>query len=169
MPPGVSCPPKGSVGKTPGMVTAAGTIPLAGGGTYDVRANCAKPIYMLGVTETCGICMQQLGQWTKPGNFLDQLVADGADVVLISTENPSGTNGSPQTAEALRARFKLGTRFILAYEPNGSSGPTMSNAFITKRTGYGGARIALILKPGNIVGAVGQVDDTTEIRDALGL
>jgi hypothetical protein len=169
LPPGVSCPPKGNPGKVAGAVVISGTLPLASGGTYDVRANCGKPIYMLGVTETCGICMQQLGQWTRAGQFLDQLKAEGVDVVLISTDNPSGQPGSVQTAEALRRRFNLGTRFILGYEPAGSSGPNFGNAFITKRTGYGGARIALIVKPGNIIGAVGQVDDEQEIRDALGL
>lgn len=169
LPPGVTCPPKGPTGKTPGAVVQAGTLPLAGGGTYDVRQNCAKPIYMLGVTETCGICMQLLGQWTRPGQFLDQLKAEGVDVVLVSTDNPQGMPGSPQTAEALRRRFNLGNRFILGYEPAGSNGPNVGSAFITKRTNYAGARIALIIKPGNIIGATGQVDDEDEIRDALGL
>jgi hypothetical protein len=169
LPPGVTCPPTGATGKVAGKIALAGTLPLAAGGTYDIRANCAKPIYMLGVTETCGICMQQLGQWTRAGQFLDQLKAEGVEVILISTDNPSGLPGSPQTAEALRRRFNLGTRFILGYEPAGANGPNFGNAFITKRTGYGGARIALIMKPGNVIGAVGQVDDEQEIKDALGL
>jgi hypothetical protein len=53
----------GTVGQGIGLVTAAGAVPLAEGGTYDVRRSCGKPIYMLGVTETCGICMQKLGRY----------------------------------------------------------------------------------------------------------
>jgi hypothetical protein len=166
VPPGVTCPPTGAVGKTAGRIAQAGTIPLAKGGTYDIRANCAKPIYILGVTETCGICMQELGQWSRPGAFLDQLKADGADVVLISTDDPQGANGSAQTAMALSRRFSFNDRYTLAFEPLGRNS---FNGFIGSRTGMAGARIALILKPGNVIGAVGQVDSTAQIRAALGL
>ncbi|MBX3186334.1 MAG: hypothetical protein KF819_04930 [Labilithrix sp.] len=172
VPPGVSCPPTGTVGTTIGKIAKSGTLPLAKGGTYDLRANCAKPIYMLGVTETCGICMQKLGVWTKPGNVLDQLKADGADVVLVSTDNPQGAPGSAGTAEGLRRRFALGDRFILAYEPAGSAAggsPNHWNGFIPQRTSSSGARIALIMKPGNVIGETGQIDEPAEIRAALGL
>jgi len=172
VPSGVKCPPTGATGSTVGAIIKPGALPLAKGGTYDVRASCAKPIYLLGVTETCGICMQKLGTWTKPGNLFDQLKAEGADVVLVSTDNAQGSPGSPATAEALKKRFALGDRFVVGYEPAGSgvgSPSTHFNGFIPTRAGVSGARIAIILKPGNVIGAVGQVDDPAEIRAALGL
>jgi hypothetical protein len=172
VPAGVTCPPTKPTGTKVGNVVKVGSLPLAKGGSYDLRANCAKPIYILGVTETCGICMQKLGVWAKANNFLDQLKADGVDVVLVSTDNSSGTPGSVSTANALKNRFGLGDRFFLGYEPAGSaigSPDTHSDGFIPLHTQMSGARIALIIKPGNIIGAVGQVDDTLDIRDALGL
>jgi hypothetical protein len=169
VPAGVTCPPTGPVGTTAGKIAKAGSVQLANGGSYDLRANCAKPIYLLGVTETCGICMQKLGQWSRPGNVLDQLKSDGVDVVLVSTDNSQGAPGSVSTAEALRNRFGFGTRFFIGYEPMGSSGQASFNGFIPTRTNHSGARIALILKPGNVIGAVGQVDDVSAIRAALGL
>jgi len=172
VPPGVTCPPTGATGQTVGKIAKAGSIPLADGGSYDLRTACAKPVYILGVTETCGICMQELGQWTRPGNVLDQLKAEGADVVLVSTDNAQGVSGSKTTAEALRKRFALGTRFILGYEPAGSAvgqGQASFSGFIPQRTNMSGARIALILRPGNVIGATGQVDAVADIRAGLGL
>ncbi len=166
VPDGVTCPATASVGAAVGKVVQPGSFPLAQGGEYTIEDNCAKPVYILSVTETCGICMTHLGQWTKTGGFFDQLKADGVDVILVSTENPQGAVGSVATAEALRKRFNLGDRYVLGYEPLGRDSFT---SFIATRTRYAGARIALIVKPGNIIGAVGQVDDETEIRTALGL
>jgi hypothetical protein len=135
---------------------------------YDVRKNCGKPVYVLGVTESCGICMQKLGVWSQPGNVLDQLKAGGADVVLISaigTEMGKFVNGSNATAEGLRTRFALGNRFFLGYDTQGSN----FTSFIGQRTNIGGARIAIAMKPGNVIGAVGQIDDPAAIKAGLGI
>ncbi len=166
VPAGVTCPATGSIGPAVGKVVKPGSFSLAQGGEYTIENNCAKPVYILSVTETCGICMTHLGQWTKAGGFFDQLKAAGVDVILVSSENPQGANGSVETAEAVRKRFNLGDRFILGYEPLGRDSFT---SFIATRTRYAGARIALIVKPGNIIGAIGQVDEESEIRKALGL
>lgn len=166
VPEGVACPPTAAVGAFVGKVVQPGSIPLAQGGAYAIESNCAKPVYILGVTETCSICVAHLAQWTKPGAFLDRLRADGVDVVLVSTDGPSGDSGSAATAEALRKRFDLRDRFILGYEPRGRDS---FEGFVALRTRFSGARIALIIKPGNIIGAVGQVDEESTIRVALGL
>jgi hypothetical protein len=131
-----------------------------------LRANCSKPVYLLGVTENCSICMAALGKWTRPSGLLDQLKAAGADVVLVSTCDANGVSSTPATAEALRKRFALGSRFILAYEPLGRD--NFKN-FIGIRTNMAGARIALLLQAGNVTAALGQVDDEATIRKALGL
>jgi hypothetical protein len=166
VPAGVTCPATEAIGQTAGKAVAAGSFPLAQGGEYAIEKSCAKPIYILGVTETCGICLAHLNKWTQEDGFLDRLKADGVEVILISTDNQDGENGSVATAEALRKRFNLGNRFILGYEPLGRSS---FKGFVATRTRYSGARIALIVKPGNIIGAVGQVDDEATIRAALGL
>jgi hypothetical protein len=161
--PGVMC---GTVvGEGVGNLVKAGAVPLADGGSYEIRDHCDRPIYMLGVTETCGICVQKLGQWSTPGGFFDELKAAGADVVLLSTDNPQGAPGSAATAEALRKRFNLGTRFYLGYETRGPQ----PGGFISTRIRRSGLREALILKSGNIMGAGGQVDDPAVIRSALGI
>jgi hypothetical protein len=148
-----------------GKTAAPGLIPLVDGGNYEIRKSCGKPVYILGVTENCGICMQELGQWSQPGNVLDQLKTAGADIVLVSALTAQGAPGSATTAAALRTRFNLGSRFFIGYDAQGSG----FNSFIGKRTNTGGARIAYILKTGNIVGGMGQVDDPAQIKLKLGL
>ncbi len=166
VPAGVTCPPAEPIGQTAGKAVKAGSFPLAHGGEYAIENSCAKPVYILGVTETCGICLSHLNKWTQEDGFFDRLKADGVDVILISTDNQDGENGSVKTAEALRKRFNLGDRFILGYEPLGRES---FKGFVAERTRYAGARIALIVKPGNLIGAVGQVDDEATVRTALGL
>lgn len=166
VPEGVSCPADGDVGPVAGKIVEPGVISLVQGGRYAIENNCAKAVYVLGVTETCSTCMDQLGRWTRPGAFLDQLKAAGVDVILVSTDNPQGASGSVASADALRKRFDLSDRFIIGYEP---FGPDSFEGFVARRTRYSGARIALVVKPGNVIGAVGQIDDESQIRTSLGL
>lgn len=164
VPAGVTCPPTGGTGKTAGKVVLEGDVPLKQGGTYSLRPNCAKPIYVLGLTESCGICMAHLAQWTKPGGFYDQLKAEGVDVVLIHATNPSGQAPSAAETTTLVGKYDL-TRYIVGTDAKGNG----FDSFIGKRSGYGGARIAIAIKAGNVIGQVGQIDSETEIRSALGL
>lgn len=164
VPPGATCPPTGATGQTVGKVIIDGDVPLKQGGTYPLRANCAKPIYILGVTESCGICMAHLADWTKPNGFFEQLKKDGVDVVLIHATNKSGAVPSAQETNNLVTNYGL-SRFIVGTDPGGNG----FNSFIGKRTGYGGARIAITVKPGNIIGQVGQIDAEADIRKGLGL
>jgi hypothetical protein len=156
----------GMVGNGVGRVIAAGSIPLVDGGKYDVRNSCGKPVYMLNATEDCGICVDFLGTWSRPGNLFDQLKAAGADVVIISASTPTGGAGSVATAQKLRARFGLGTRFYIGYEPLGADN---FGGFVQKRAYTAGARIALLLKRGNVMAAGGQEDEPARIRSLLGL
>lgn len=164
VPAGATCPPTGATGKTVGKVIADGNIPLKQGGTYPIRANCAKPIYILGVTESCGICMAHMAEWTKPGGFFEQLKNDGVDVVLIHATNKSDAVPSPQETATLVSNYNL-SRFIVGTDAGGNG----FNSFIGQRTGYGGARIAITVKPGNIIGQVGQIDSELDVRKGLGL
>ena len=164
VPAGVTCPPTGATGKTAGKVVLEGDVPLKQGGSYSIRPNCAKPIYLLGVTESCGICMSKLTQWSKPGGFYDQLKADGVDVVLIHATNPAGAAPTAAETTTLVGKFDL-NRYIVGTDAKGNS----FDSFIGKRSGYGGARIAIAVKAGNIIGQVGQMDSESEIRSALGL
>lgn len=165
-PASATCPAVGRVGSEVGNVVQPGTIPLAQGGAYAIESSCGRPIYVLGVTETCSICMDHLGQWSKAGGFFDQLKAEGVDVILVSTDDSQGRNGSVQTAEALRKRFQLGVRFIVGYEPLGRDS---FESFVALRTRYAGARISLLVTADNVIGAVGQIDDEHQVRSALGV
>lgn len=164
VPAGVTCPPTGATGKTPGKVILEGDVPLRQGGAYSLRSNCAKPIYILGVTESCGICMGHLAEWTKPGGFFEQLKNDGVDVVLIHATNKAEKAPSAAETATLVANYKL-DRFNVGSDPKANT----FESFIGKRSGYGGARIAITVKPGNIIGQVGQIDSEADIRKGLGL
>lgn len=164
VPVGATCPPTAATGKTVGKVITDGNIPLKQGGTYPIRANCAKPIYILGMTESCGICMAHLADWTKPNGFFDQLKNDGVDVVLIHSTNKSDAVPSAQETATLVSNYNL-SRYIVGTDAGGNG----FNSFIGQRTGYGGARIAITVKPGNVIGQLGQIDSEIEVRKGLGL
>jgi hypothetical protein len=156
----------GAAGNTPGKITSAGFIPLADGGKYELRNSCGRPIYILNATEDCGICVEELTEWSRAGGVFDQLKAGGADVVIVSASTPSGGVGSAETAKKLRTRFALGTRFYLGFEPRGALD---FDGFIAKRAYTAGARISLILKKGNIFAQGDQEDDPARIKQLLGI
>ena len=77
-----------------------------------------------------------------------------------------GAGAGPTAAETttLVNKYDLG-RYIVGTDAKSNT----FDSFIGKRSGYGGARIAIAVKPGNIIGQVGQIDEESEIRSALGL
>ncbi len=152
-------------GPNVGNVLLAESVALASGGSYSFRDHCGRPVYILSVTESCGICMGKMNQWSAPGALFDQLKEEGADLVFIHGANAQGQKPSAQETTSLIGRFEL-ERFYVAVD---TASAYSSASFMGTNVFNYGARIAIALKDGNVIGARGQLDTEQAIRNGLGL